>query len=54
MTRRQRAASCAVAVVPVTVAGAALLRCGCPAAGWAIELATAAACLWWITRPVYR
>jgi hypothetical protein len=49
MTRRQRAIACAAAIVPVTAAGIALMRCGCAAAGWAIELATAAAYLWWIT-----
>ena len=38
MTRRQRA-GVEAAIAPVTVAGLALIRCGCSQAAWAIEIA---------------
>lgn len=48
MNRRQRALACAVGIVPTTIAGALLLRCGCVEAGWFVEIATAGAYLWWV------
>lgn len=48
MSRRQRAVACAAAIIPVTVAGLELLRCGSTAAAWILELLTAAAYLSWI------
>jgi hypothetical protein len=41
MTRAQRALACAVGIVPNSVAGIALLRCGCSTAAWALEVVTA-------------
>lgn len=38
MTRAQRARVAAAAIVPVTIAGIALLRCGCVFAAFAIEI----------------
>jgi hypothetical protein len=38
MNRRQRALACAIGIVPVTIAGIALLRCGCTVAAFAIEM----------------
>lgn len=49
MTPRERAWASAAAIVPVTVAGLALLRCGCGVAAWTIEIATAVAYFAWIT-----
>lgn len=48
MNRQQRAIACAVAIIPVTVAGLELLHCGCALAAWILELPTAAAYLSWI------
>lgn len=48
MTRRQRALACTWAIIPVTISGLALLRCGCVVAAWTVELLTAAAYLSWI------
>jgi hypothetical protein len=50
MTRQEKAVACTVAIVPVTAAGIALLRCGCVFVGWAIEITTAAAYFAWIAR----
>lgn len=48
MTRQQRAMACAAGIVPLTVACAALLLCGCPRTGWTMEIATAVFYLFWI------
>lgn len=48
MTRRQRAWACAAGIIPVTIAGIALVRCGCGTVAWALELFTAAVYLVWI------
>lgn len=48
MTRQQRALACAIGIVPVSLAGIALVRCGCATAAFAVELVTAAAYLAWI------
>ena len=48
MTRRQRAAVAAAAIAPATVAGIALIRCGCSQAAWAIEIAAAVVFSLWI------
>jgi hypothetical protein len=48
MTRAQRAVACAIGIFPVTIAGIALVRCGCGTAAWTVELLTAAAYLVWI------
>lgn len=41
MTRAQRALACAIGIVPVSVAGIALVRCHCSIAAYTIELVTA-------------
>jgi hypothetical protein len=51
MTRAQRAIACAIGIIPVTVAGIALVRCGCGTVAWALELFTAAVYLVWILLP---
>ena len=38
MTRRQRAAACAAGIIPLTLAGIVLVRCGCAFAAFAIEI----------------
>jgi hypothetical protein len=43
MTRAQRAVACAIGIVPVSVAGIALVRCHCSLAAYTIELITAIA-----------
>jgi len=48
VNRRQRAIACALAIIPVTIAGLELLGCGCAAAAWILEVVTAAAYLYWI------
>ena len=48
MTRRQRAGVAAAAIAPATIAGIALIRCGCSEAAWAIEIATAFLFALWI------
>lgn len=48
MNRQQRALACTAAIIPVTVAGIVLLRCGCDTAAWTLELLTAAAYFSWI------
>lgn len=51
MMRAQRALACGIGIVPVTIAGIALMRCGCATAAWTLELLTAAAYLVWILLP---
>jgi hypothetical protein len=41
MTRRQRAIASAIGIIPTSVAGIALVRCGCSPAAYSIEIATA-------------
>jgi hypothetical protein len=38
LSRRQKAVASAFGIVPVTVAGIALLKCGCAFAAFAIEI----------------
>jgi hypothetical protein len=38
LSRKQKALASAVGIVPVTIAGIALLRCGCASAAFAIEI----------------
>jgi hypothetical protein len=52
MTRQQRALFCAVGIVPTTIAGALLLRCGCLVSAWLLELITAGAYFLWILKGV--
>ncbi len=44
----QRAGVAAAAIAPATIAGVALIRCGCSQAAWAIEIATAVIFSLWI------
>jgi hypothetical protein len=46
-----RAMYCAVGIVPVTIAGIALMRCGCSTAAWVLEIGTGVLYLAWILRP---
>jgi hypothetical protein len=48
VTRRERSLCAAAGIVPTTVAGLALLRCGCASLAWAVEIATATAYFAWI------
>src|ERR1700674_1784278 len=48
MNRRLRAGVAAAAIAPATVAGIALIRCGCSQAAWTIEIATAVIFSSWI------
>ena len=41
MSRAERAKVAALAIAPATVAGLALIKCGCSQAAWAIEIGTA-------------
>jgi hypothetical protein len=41
INRFQRAAVAAAAIAPATLAGIALIRCGCGEAAWTIEIAAA-------------
>jgi hypothetical protein len=41
MNRQERAIVCAVAIIPVTLAGVELIRCGCGLGAWILELLTA-------------
>ena len=50
LTRQQRALFCAVGIVPVTVAGIALIRCGCVTSAWILEIVVAGSYLLWITK----
>jgi hypothetical protein len=45
VTRRQRALACAAGIIPVTIAGIALLRCGCAFAAFSIEIGVGLALL---------
>lgn len=47
MTPQQRALACAVGIIPTTIAGIALMKCGCAAVAYTLELSTAAAYLLW-------
>jgi hypothetical protein len=42
-TVSRRAACAAFGIIPVTLAGIALILCGCSRTAWALEIATAAA-----------
>lgn len=48
MTRRQVAFACAAAIIPVTIAGIALVRCGCAFAAFAIEITVGLLYFVWI------
>lgn len=48
ITVSQRAFCAAAGIIPLTVAGGALLICGCRTAAWVIEIVTAAAYFTWI------
>jgi len=38
LTRRQKAVASAIGIIPLTIAGLTLLRCGCAFAAFAIEI----------------
>jgi hypothetical protein len=48
LSRRQKAVASAVGIVPLTLAGIALLKCGCVFAAFAIELGVGLLYFVWI------
>ena len=48
LSRRQKAVASAVGIIPVTVAGIALLKCGCAFAAFTIELGVGLLYFIWI------
>jgi hypothetical protein len=48
LSRRQKAVASAAAIIPVTIAGLMLLRCGCPFAAFAIEIGVGLLYFIWI------
>lgn len=48
LSRKQKAVASAAAIVPVTVAGASLIRCGCPWDAFAIEITVGLVYFVWI------
>jgi hypothetical protein len=48
LSRRQKALASAVGIIPLTIAGIALLRCGCVFAAFAIELGVGLLYFIWI------
>jgi len=50
VTHTERALACAVGIVPATVAGVLLLRCGATGEAWTLEVVTAIVYLLWLVR----
>jgi hypothetical protein len=48
LSRRQKAVASAVGIVPLTIAGVALIRCGCALPAFVIELGFGALYFLWI------
>ena len=48
MTRAQRTHVAAAAIAPATLAGIALIRCGCSRVAWTIQLFTAVIFTLWV------
>jgi hypothetical protein len=48
MKRRQRAGTAAAAIAPLTIAGIALIRCGCAFAAFVIEIGVALIYFVWV------
>jgi hypothetical protein len=48
LSRRQKAVASAVGILPLTLAGIALLKCGCAFAAFAIEIGVALLYLVWV------
>jgi hypothetical protein len=48
LSRRQKAVASAVGIIPLTIAGFVLLRCGCAFAAFAIELGVGLLYFLWI------
>jgi hypothetical protein len=48
LSRRQKAVASAVGIIPLTIAGFALIRCGCVFAAFAIEFGIGLLYLVWI------
>lgn len=48
LSRKQKAVVSAVAIIPVTIAGLSLIRCGCPFAAFTIEITVGLVYLIWI------
>ncbi len=46
-----RALVCAVGIVPTTIAGIALIHCGCSKTAWTLEIGTAVLFFVWIFLP---
>jgi hypothetical protein len=48
LSRRQKAVASAVGIIPLTISGFALLRCGCVFAAFAIEMGVGLIYLVWV------
>jgi hypothetical protein len=48
LSRNQKAVASAVAIIPVTVAGLSLIRCGCAFAAFTIEIAVGLIYFVWV------
>lgn len=48
LSRKQKAVASAVGIIPLTVAGTALIRCGCAFAAFAIEIGVGLLYFVWI------
>jgi hypothetical protein len=48
LSRRQKSVASAAAIIPVTIAGFSLVRCGCPVAAFTIEIAVGLIYFIWI------
>ena len=48
LSRKQKAVACAVGIIPLTVAGVALLRCGCAFAAFSIEICVGLVYFVWV------
>jgi len=48
LSRKQKAVASAVGIIPLTIAGIALLKCGCASAAFTIEIAVGLFYFIWI------
>jgi hypothetical protein len=48
LSRRQKALASALAVIPLTISGIFLLKCGCPSAAFTIEILVGVAYFVWV------
>lgn len=48
LSRKQKSVASAFAIIPITIAGASLIRCGCPWDAFAIEIGVGLLYFIWI------